>query len=127
MRPTERVGAVTITVSLASLPFIVPHVVEDFDHGIAGRDGLSTGVGAFLLGGFLGLQSLGLVHLARGRRGGFLLTLLVAAIWVVGALIEHGPDLVGPAHGATSRLWVVGLLLTQTTCLVLAWIGWRRG
>ncbi len=127
MRATERLRAVTIAVSLASLPFILPHVVEDFEHGIAARVGLSTGVGAFLLGAFLGLQSLGLIHLARGRRGGFLLTLLVAAVWLVGALIEHGRVLIGPADGATSRLWLSGLLMTQTACLVLASIGWRRG
>ncbi len=127
MRAAERLRAVTIAVSLASFPFILPHVVEDFEHGIAARVGLSTGVGAFLLGGFLGLQSLGLVHLARGRRGGFLLTLLVAAIWLAGALIEHGRVLLGPANGATSRLWLVGLLMTQAGCLVLAAMGWRRG
>ncbi len=34
--------AATVGVSLAGLPFIVPHVVEDFAEGIAHRVGLAT-------------------------------------------------------------------------------------
>jgi hypothetical protein len=40
--------AATIGISLAGLPFIVPHVVEGFAEGLTQRVGLSTGVGAFL-------------------------------------------------------------------------------
>lgn len=121
-------AGLTIGVSLASLPFIVPHVLEDFALGIAGRVGLPTPVGAFLLGGWLAAQSLGLVWLAMGRRGGWLLTFAISTVWAVVAIADHGPDVLagGFRSGATSVLWVVGLIVTQTTCAVLAWSGWRR-
>jgi hypothetical protein len=128
LRP-ERLRALTIAASLASLPFILPHVVEDFEHGIAQRAHLTTGVGAFLLGGFLAAQSLGLVLVGQGRRSGFLVTMLVAAIWIVGAVVEHGSvrlAAVGGSHSDTSLPWLVGLLLTQLACLVLAGMALRR-
>lgn len=126
---SERLQAWTIIVSLASLFFILPHVLEDFAEGIAQRVGLSTGVGAFLLGGFLALQSLGLVFVGQGRRAGFVMTFWVGVIWVTGALVDHGPALVagGFREGATSILWVVGLIVTQAASSALAgWGAWRR-
>jgi len=124
----ERLRAWTIAASLASLPFTLPHVIEDFAEGIAGRVGLSVGAGAFLLGGFLALQSLGLVLVGRGRRAGFVLTCLVGLIWVTGALAEHGPALLAGGFRArtTSALWGGGLIVTQATCVALAWQGLRR-
>lgn len=125
----SRLGAWTISVSLASLPFIVPHGVEDFAEGITQRVGLSTGVGAFLLGGFLALQSLGLVLVGQGRRAGLVVTFLVGLVWVAGALVDHGPAVLagGFREGATSVLWVVGLIVTQATSSILAgWSAWRR-
>ncbi|MBI2491116.1 MAG: hypothetical protein HYV94_03295, partial [Candidatus Rokubacteria bacterium] len=71
----------TIAASLAGLPFILPHVVEDFAEGIAQRVGLSTPAGAFLLGGYLGVQALGLVLLGQGRRAGWMLAFSTSAIW----------------------------------------------
>lgn len=123
----ERLRAWTISVSLASLPFIVPHVFEDFAEGMAQRIGLSTGVGAFLLGGYLALQFLGLLLLARGKRAGFSVTFWVGLIWVVGALVDHGPQLlVGHFRtGPASVLWVVGLIVAQATSSFLAWWGYR--
>lgn len=117
----------TIGVSLASLPFIAPHVLEDFSLGIAGRVGLPTSAGAFLLGVWLAAQSLGLVWLAMGRRGGWLLTCAISTVWTVVAIADHGPDILagGFRSGAISVLWVVGLIATQATSAVLAWSGWR--
>lgn len=128
VRALSRLRVGTITLSLASLPFIVPHVVEDFSEGIAERVGLSAGNGAFLLGGFLALQVLGLVLVGQGRQGGFLLTFWIGFIWVAGALVDHGPALLaGRFHaGATSVLWALGLILTQAACAVLSASGWLR-
>ena len=118
----------TILVSLAGLPFIAPHVVEDFADGIAQRVGLSTGVGAFLLGGWLGLQSLGLILLACGRAGGWLMTFMLSLVWATVALLDHGPALMHGTFrtGLPSVIWVVGLIVTQGVAAAFAWRGWRR-
>ena len=118
----SRVRAGAIAASLASLPFTLPHVVEDFAEGIAGRAGLSTGVAALLLGGFLALQSLALILVARGR--GLVLVLGVALIWLAGAVVEHGGDLVGGRvrGGAASTIWIAGLMAAQAaTAFHAAW------
>lgn len=118
----------TIGVSLASLFFILPHVVEDFAEGIAQRVGLSTSVGAALLGGFLALQCLGLVLVGQGRRAGFIATFWVGVIWVAGALAEHMRELVTGRfrEGTTSVLWLAGLIVTQAASSLLAgWAAWR--
>jgi hypothetical protein len=123
----SRLPPLTIAVSLAGLPFIVPHVLEDFSEGIAGRAGLTTEAGAFLLGGWLALQSLGLVLVGQGRRAGWLITLAVGLVWSVVALLDHGPAIAagGFRPGARSMVWVAGLVLSQGAAAVLAWRGWR--
>ena len=120
--------ATTIGISLAGLPFIVPHVVEDFAEGLAQRVGLSTGVGAFLLGVYLALQVGGLVLIAWGRRVGWVITFWASAVWTVVAVVDHGPAVLagGFRSGALSVVWVLGLVLSQGTAAALAWRGWRR-
>src|SRR2546423_1256789 len=76
---------------LGGPPFIVPHVGEDFAEGLAQRVGLSTGVGAFLLGVYLALQVGGLVLIAWGRRVGWVITFWASAVWTVVAVVDHGP------------------------------------
>ncbi len=124
-------GIWLIAVSLTSLPFIVPHVVEDFAEEITRRAGLSTASASFLLGGYLALQSLGLVLIALGKRSGFVLSFWIGLIWVAGAVLDHGPAVLrgGFRSGALSVLWVVGLVLTQSLSVALAaWGAWgRRG
>ena len=118
----------TIAVSLAGLPFILPHVIEDFAEGIAQRVGLSTPAGAFLLGVWLAVQMLGLVLLGCGWRPGWIIVFWMSAIWTVVAVGDHGPAIVagGFRTGAVSVIWVVGLVATQGAAAVLAWRGWRR-
>lgn len=121
--------AATIGISLAGLPFIVPHVLEDFAEGIAARVGLTTPVAACLLGLYLALQMLGLVLVARGGRAGWTLTFWTSAIWTVVALADHGPAVLagGFRRGALSVFWVAGLVLSQGTAAALAWRGRRAG
>ena len=124
-------GVFVIALSLLGLPFILPHIIEDFAEEITRRVGLSTAGGAFLLGGYLALQSLGLVLIALGRRAGFVLTFWIGLIWVAGAVLDHGADVLagGFRSGLLSVLWVVGLVLTQGASAALAaWGAWgRRG
>lgn len=123
--PSPRLRHWTIAVSVASLPFVVPHVLEDFAEGIAPRVGLSTDLLALLLGGFLAIQSLGLVLVGQGRRVGFVITAAVGLVWVSGAVLDHGPALLAGRFraGPASVLWVVGLVLSQAACTILASCG----
>jgi hypothetical protein len=123
-----RLRAVTIAASLGSLPFLLPHVVEDFAAGVAQRAGLPTGVGASLLGAGLAVQMAGLVLVGAGRRAGWAITAIAGAVWVAGALVDHaGPVLAGGfREGALSVAWVVGLAVGQGAAAALAWTGWRR-
>src|SRR3989442_8703369 len=97
----------TIFVSLAGLPFIVPHVVEDFAGGIAERVGLAIGAAAFLLGGYLALQVWGIVGVGQGRRVGWVITFWASAVWTVVARVGHGPAALpgGLPGGAPSVVW----------------------
>src|SRR2546427_12840615 len=104
----------TIFVSLAGLPFIVPHVVEDFAGGIAERVGLATGAAAFLLGGYLALQVWGIVGVGQGRRVGWVITFWASAVWTVVAVGDHGAAGLprGFRGGAVSVGWGLGVLLS---------------
>ena len=88
---SSRRAALTIALSLAGLPFILPHVLEDFAAGVAERVALPTATVAFLLGGWLALQSLGLVLIARGRGAGWIVTFAVSLVWTVVARARPGP------------------------------------
>jgi len=116
------VGA--IASSLSGLPFLLPHIVEDFERGIAQRVGLSAGMGAALLGAGLAVQFSALVLAGRGRRAGLIVTAVAGTVWTVGALWDHGPDLLARGLGfresALSTLWVVGLMVTQTLAATFA-------
>src|SRR2546425_7004256 len=100
----------TIAASLAGLPFIVPHVVEDFGEGIAQRVGLATPAAAFLLGLYLAGQMLGLVWVGRGRRAGRVVTFWASAIWTVVAVEARRPPRPGRGvrSGPPSLVWVGG-------------------
>lgn len=118
---------VTTALSLASLPFILPHVVEDFAEGIAARAHLSTGAAASLLGAWLALQAVGLLLLAHRRRAGWAVTFCVGVVWVAGAAVEHGPAvLAGGFRSGASPVWLAGLVAMQAAAAALAWLGWRR-
>jgi hypothetical protein len=112
-----------IAASLVSIVFAVPHVVEDFEEGLAARVGLTTPALACLLGVFLAVQVLGLIFVAAGRRSGWAITVAVGVIWVVGAFIEHGRALAAGSFrsGAPSVVWVLGLVFAQAAAAIIAW------
>lgn len=80
----SRSAASAIALSLLSLPFLLPHVIEDFQLGIARRVGLGPGPGAAVQGAGLAAQMLGLVLIARGRRAGLAVTGMAGAVWTAG-------------------------------------------
>ena len=120
----NRWTAGAIALSLVSFPCLLPHVLEDFGLGIAQRVGLSTGVGAAMLGAGLAVQVLGLVLIGRGRRAGLVVTLVAGATWTAGAGWDHGPELWRTGFGfrgsALSALWVIGLALGQSLAALFA-------
>ena len=77
----ERAPALAVAFTLASLPFLLPHVIEDFHLGIAGRVGLPADVGASFLGFGLAAQLLGLVLTAQGRRAGLAILAVASTVW----------------------------------------------
>lgn len=118
-----------MALSLASFPFLLPHVLEDFRGGIAERVGLPADVGAALLGAGLVVQGLGLVLAGQGRRAGLALIAGAGAVWTAGALWEHGMALLvfglGFRGRALSALWVLGLVVTQALAAVSALVAMR--
>src|SRR2546425_7216344 len=118
-----------IFVSLAGLPFIVPHVVEDFAEGIAERVGLASGAAAFLLGGYLALQVWGIVGVGQGRQVGWVITFWASAVWTVVAVVDHGPAGFpgGLPSGALSLGWGVGVVPSPGAAPPLARRGGRPG
>ncbi|HET7875864.1 MAG TPA: hypothetical protein VFN71_10095 [Methylomirabilota bacterium] len=120
----ERRAATAILLSLASVPFLLSHVIEDFQLGIAQRVGLSTGAGAALLGLGMAVQMLGLVLAGRGRRAGLVITAVAGAVWTAGGLWDHGPDLLAQGLGFRGSLWstlaVGGLIVGQGLSCLLA-------
>lgn len=120
----EHRGAPAIALSLLSLPFLLPHVIEDFRLGIAERASLSTPVGAALLGAFLAVQMLGLIGAGHGRRAGFVVTALAGTLWTAGSLWEHGPEFLARGlhfrGSPLSALWVAGLTLGQAASAAVA-------
>jgi hypothetical protein len=113
----QRAAALAVAFSVASFPFLLPHVVEDFHWGIGERAGLPADVMAALLGVGLLLQVLGLVLAGRGDRAGLGIVAAAGALWTLGALWDHGLPLLlfglGFRGRALSALWVTGLIVTQ--------------
>jgi hypothetical protein len=126
----ERAPALAVAFTLASLPFLLPHVIEDFHLGIAGRVGLPADVGASFLGFGLAAQLLGLILTAQGRRAGLAILAVASTVWTVGSVWEHGlPVLVEGLDfrgRALSALWAAGLLVTQALAAACAWAGLAR-
>ena len=115
-------------VSAASLFATLPHSVEDFANGTAARFGLAVLSAAFGLAALFAAQLLGTGLAMRGRRTGYLLLGAVGLVWVAGALLDHGSELLNPGwrSGLISVLLVWAILLTQGAILVLAGLGLRR-
>lgn len=120
----DRAAALAVAFSLASFPFLLPHVVEDFHWGIADRLGLPMDVMAAALGIGLVAQVLGLVLAGRGERTGLGVVAAAGVVWTLGALWDHGLPLflfgLGFRGRALSALWVAGLIVTQASAAASA-------
>jgi hypothetical protein len=113
----QRPAALAVALTLASFPFLLPHVVEDFQWRIAERAWLPADVAAALLGAGLAVQLAGVVTAAQGQRAGLVVIALAGGAWTLGALWEHGIGLLVFGFGfrghSLSAVWATGLIVTQ--------------
>ena len=119
-----RAEALAIAWPLASLPFLLPHVIEDFRWGIAARVGLPADVLAALVGFVLAAQMLGAALAAQRRALGLAVIAATGAVWTAGGVYDHGWPLVVSGLGfrgrALSAVWALGLIATQAAAAVCA-------
>ena len=125
-----RAEALAVALPLASLPFLLPHVIEDFRWGIAERVGLPADVLASLVGFALAAQLLGAALAAQRRALGLGIVAATAAVWAVGGRWDHGFLLVlfgmGFRGSALSADWALGLITTQGAAAACALVALRR-
>jgi hypothetical protein len=101
---------------------IVPHVVEDVvldGFGILDLGPLGAGL---LVGVVLAIQLLGALGAVRDHRLGYVTVLVVAALWIVIALVDHPDAFVGDDFraGFPSRIAVWGIVGIQALAAVAA-------
>lgn len=106
------------TMSALSLLGIIPHVIEDFDHGIPARFGVLTHVGAAALAIAITLQVLAMIGSCDdGTRRAWSLAALTAfgIAWALAAIIDHPTAFTTDAFrdGFPSRLAVWLIVATQ--------------
>lgn len=125
----DRAAALAVALPLASLPFLLPHVLEDFRWGIAERVGLPADVFASLVGFWLAAELLGAALAAQGRALGLATVAVTAAVWTAGGLWDHGLPLavfgLGFRGRPLSAVWALGLIVTQAAAAVCALIALR--
>jgi hypothetical protein len=113
----DRSAALAVALPLASLPFLLPHVVEDFHWGIAERVGLPGDILAAYVGFALAAQMAGIALAVQGRPLGLAVIAATAAVWTVGGLWDHGMALVAFGLGFRGRVlsavWAIGLIVAQ--------------
>ena len=122
----ERTAAVAVALSLVSFPFLLPHVIEDFQWGIADRLGVPAGLLASWVGFGLAAQVLGVALAAQGRAAGLAIIAIAGSVWTLGALWDHGLALLlfrlGFRGHMLSAIWALGLILTQALAAAVALI-----
>jgi hypothetical protein len=108
-----------VVASALSALFTVPHSVEDLTHGIAARVHLSVGAAALGVAAGILVQLLATLALALGGAGARRVLAATAGTWVVGAVADHGGDLVAQhfRSGLPSKFLISGIILTQTVLL----------
>jgi hypothetical protein len=111
-------------VSSATFLFTIPHSIEDFTNGIAHRFGLSVVVAAVSLGIAFAVQVWATAALDWKPRLARWLLLLIGVTWVIGALVDHVPDLIGATwrSGVPSKALVVGIIVGQAVVVAFSTI-----
>lgn len=116
--------------SVVSFFTTVPHAFEDFAAGEMTRFGLHLSVLQYGLGVALlmALQAIAIAASARTMRGGYVLSVGLAAFWFAGAGLLHLPDVLsGPFRGgAPSAALVAGIMATNLAVGIAAAVALAR-
>jgi hypothetical protein len=115
VRPVVRL---LVGVSVLSVLFTLPHVLEDFSAGINERFRLDLLTAGFLVALVYAVQVAGAALSARDRRLGHGLNLAVALFWLFGSVLDHlGEVLFVPNElyraGAVSKPLEVGIMVVS--------------
>ncbi len=103
-----------LLLSFASLAVTIPHVIEDFVYGVHRGFGLALIPAALVVGLGYAFQVAGLLLLARGSRGGLIITLVAGIGWFLGVALDHLPDILFTfpyREGTVSKLLEILILL----------------
>lgn len=127
--PLDATTKVLLTLSALSVPVTLTHSIEDLDASIHRDFGLGLLTAAYLLSLGYTTQLLGAILSARAHRGGHLLNLVVAVIWLVGSVGDHIDDLLFAEdyrHGAVSKVLELGIMVIGTAWALVAIWALRR-
>ncbi|GAC1654792.1 MAG: hypothetical protein NVS4B6_31270 [Mycobacterium sp.] len=114
---------VVVGVAVVSLLATIPHVLEDVVAGIPARFGLSVLLAGVLLAIAYVVQVIGILLASHGSRRGYAINLLVGIGWLLGALLDHLPDVLSDAPyraGLPSRALEVAIMLLGALLALVA-------
>jgi hypothetical protein len=123
-RSVDRIRAAWIALALVVVS--LPHVLEDFGVGEPERIGVSFGVALSVLLVAYALQLVGAWLALRDSPWGGRIIAPVGLIWVIGAVVIHGPGIVAEGvnwrSGPTSFVEVLLVVLVGALAM---WFGFR--
>lgn len=118
-----------LILSVLSFIFTIPHVLEDFEYGVPESFGVHPSVASFLVGIMLAVQVIGIIGISRETRWGLFITLFIAMVWFLGAILDHLPDIVSSdvyRHGAISRSLESLIILDFAAIAVMSGFGLKK-
>jgi len=119
-----------LILSVLSFMVTIPHAIEDFQYGVPESFGVNPSIAGLLVGIGLAVQVLGIIGVSQGTRWGLIITLVVAIGWVLGAILDHLPDILSSRpyrHGVLSRSLEALIILDFGALFVLSGLGLKQG
>jgi hypothetical protein len=112
-----------VALAVASLLVTLPHSFEDFVAGVPGRFGLGVLAAGFLLACAYAVHVVGIALAARGSAWGYAINLLAGIGWLLGAAIDHLPEIVRPGPyraGFPSKAFEVGIMVVAIALIFVS-------
>jgi drug/metabolite transporter (DMT)-like permease len=122
VRPSGGVRAALSSIVL--LVVSLPHVIEDFSVAEPARAGVPAFAALTVLLAAYVAQLFGASLAVRGIAWGGRIIAVVGAIWVVGAVLIHGPEIrVDGLHWRSGALSIAGVVLVIAAGVLATWYG----